>query len=92
VRTFTLAQQKKLRTALAACRSLAPEGSVGFGGRLPGQNKPQFAKYRACMKKHGVMLPRPGSTQQPNVDSEAFRAATKACGQLLALPTSRSRP
>jgi hypothetical protein len=86
-RTLTPARQKTFQKALAACRSLAPQGQ-GFGLRPSGQNNPQFAKYRACMQKHGVTLMQPGSTQQPNGDSKAFRAATQACGQLLVLPAS----
>ena len=68
----------------------------GFGGRFGGQNNPQFAKYRACMKKHGVTLPQPGSGQPGALatpaSSKAFRTATRACGALLAAAVSGNRP
>jgi hypothetical protein len=75
----------KLQTAFAACRSLAP---AGFGdGFSRGVASPQFARDRACMRKHGVTLPQPGSTQRQATNTKAFRAATQACGRLLAQPS-----
>ncbi|MGZ4387378.1 MAG: hypothetical protein ACXVZO_10650 [Gaiellaceae bacterium] len=87
--TLTPAQQAAQTKALNACRSLAPSG-FQFGrpaGAQNGQQGGQFAAYRSCMRQHGVNLAASGSgQQQPSFNSKKFRAATQACGHLLAEP------
>ena len=77
---LTPAQRATLQKAFAACRKLAPKGGFRFGAAP--RDTPQFARYRACMRQHGVTLGQaPASTKK-------FRDATKACGPLLARPSS----
>jgi len=73
---LTAKQQK----ALAACAKLRPAGGGGgfFGGGSGAANNPAFAKFEACLKKHGVQT---GSTADRN--SSSFQAALSACRSLL---------
>jgi hypothetical protein len=78
----------KTKAAFKACASLAPAG-LAANGRPPngGPNGPRltaaqraaFAKYQACLTKHGITFKR-GS--RPNMSSAAFKAASKACASL----------
>jgi hypothetical protein len=71
----------KERAALAACRSKLPSGTFAGGRRLPGRGgpngNPAFAKYTACLRRHGVTF---GSTSS---NPAAFRKAQAACAKLL---------
>ena len=74
--SFTAAQQK----AFSACASLRPSGAAGGPGGFSGggANTAAFAKFQACLKKHGVQT---GSTAaQPSSSSQA---AIAACRSLL---------
>jgi hypothetical protein len=74
--TFTAAQQK----ALATCASLRPSGATagrgGFGAGGANANNPAFAKFQACLKKHGVQTS--STTRQTSTTSQAALAACRS--------------
>jgi hypothetical protein len=71
----------KERAALAACRSKLPSGTFAGGRRFRAQGgpngNPAFARYTACLRRHGVTF---GSTASKPA---AFRKAQAACAKLL---------
>jgi len=71
---------------MTACQSKRPAGARGFGGggAKGGQANPEFAKYTACLKSHGVTF---GSTSP---SSSTFTKATAACKSLLPKSTGGS--
>ena len=76
------------QTALAACRSLLPQGAFGggAGGAAPGgaasgsgANPSTFAAFQACLRQHGIQ---PGAAS--GTSSAKTQAALAACQKLLA--------
>ena len=65
----------KYRTALTACRSLLPTGTV--------PNNSAFQAYRSCLQDHGVTLPASGSSGTINRNDPKVQAALKTCRPLL---------
>lgn len=69
---LTAAQRK----AISACSSKLPASARnGLGRRPGGQSNPAFAKYTACLRKHGVTF---GSSN----NQAAFKKASAACAKL----------
>jgi hypothetical protein len=65
----------KQQKAFNACRSKLPAGARGFGQGGPGgQSNPAFAKYTACLRKHGVTF---GATN----NQSKFQKASAACAK-----------
>lgn len=86
------ANNPKFQKAAAACKSLRPSGSSGFGGPggSGGFNSSAFAAYRNCLKLHGVTLPtgtpQGSASSTPSTtlsqSSPTVKAALQACAAL----------
>ncbi|MCU1489743.1 MAG: hypothetical protein JWM85_1148 [Acidimicrobiaceae bacterium] len=88
----------KFQKAFAACASLRPKGSGGFGGGFGGggANTAALAAYRNCLKLHGVTLPTRSSSSTAgsskpstlNPSNPTVKAALTACAALRPKPTA----